>query len=429
MIGDGLFQITIYHGYLIQILAAELLFTLNLRRRAHFYLRLILGTVVYIALSIVIPNWIAQYVSGIFSLTIFLLSLALCTFCFQAKFRDVVFCCVGAQLTQNLSYNIENLIYQPFAQYIGQNGWLCISLMTTVAVYTICYRLFARRLNHSEDIRLDSRYVYGLSLASALFVYTMQYLFQSFEINKMWITRPPLIFCCIAGLCVQYGLLELKSEQEEKALLERVMLKEQKQYEITRNSMDLINMKAHDLKHQITLMRATGKCDNLELSEIESAVAQYEGSSNTGNRALDVILTEKQRLCRIHSVEMTVMVQGQALAFLQPADIASLFGNILDNAIECECGVEPSTRRCIALTVCAKGNLTCIRAENYCPVRPQMYGGLPLTSKADGNYHGFGLRSVRYITEKYGGTLHIGFEGKLFVVSILLPQPSEDAEI
>lgn len=117
------------------------------------------------------------------------------------------------------------------------------------------------------------------------------------------------------------------------------------------------------------------------------------------------------------------MAQGEALFFLQQADIASLFGNILDNAIEYERTVEPVSRRCIALTVAEKNSFVCIRAENYCPVLPPMRDGLPITSKADRNYHGFGLRSVRYITEKYGGTLHIGQEGELFVVSILLPRP------
>ena len=36
---------------------------------------------------------------------------------------------------------------------------------------------------------------------------------QNYGIDALWITRPPLIFCCIAGLCVQFGLLTLKSEQ------------------------------------------------------------------------------------------------------------------------------------------------------------------------------------------------------------------------
>ena len=121
MMGEGLFQITLYHGYLLQILAAELIFTRPLPRRSRFWLRLPVGAAVYAALAVVIPNFIARYVSGFFSLTIFLLSLGLCLFCFRARLREVLFCCVGAQLTQNLAYNVENLIYQPFAAFFSQS--------------------------------------------------------------------------------------------------------------------------------------------------------------------------------------------------------------------------------------------------------------------------------------------------------------------
>ena len=423
MMGDGLFQITLNHGYILQILAAEMLFVWGLKRRQGFVLRFLLGVTVYGGASIVLTNLIARYVVGFYSLTIFLLSLLLWKFCCRERFRDILFCCVGAQLTQNLAHNVENLIYRPFAQYFNTVGWCCLSVSVTVIVYAICYRLFARRLRGCDGFALEDRYVYIISIAAAIFTYAMQAIQQNYGIDALWITRPPLIFCCIAGLCVQFGLLTLKSEQEGRQLLERIIQQEQRQYEITRSSMDLINMKAHDLKHQITLMKATGRCDGAELEEIESAIAQYASSSNTGCKPLDAILTEKQLLCRTCGIEAAVMAQGESLAFLQPADIASLFGNLLDNAIEYERTVEPVSRRCISLNVAEKNGFVCIRVENYCPTRPEMYNGLPVTSKADKTRHGFGLRSVQYITEKYGGTMHIGTEGDLFVVSLLIPVP------
>lgn len=423
MMGEGLFRITIYHGYLLQILAAEILFTLPLFRRSHFWARVLLGVPVYAVLAVIVPNIVAGYISGFFSITIFFLSLFLCQFCFKARLRDTLYCCVGAQLTQNLSYNIENLIYQPFAQYFTGFGWLCLSVGTTVIVYFFCWLIFVRQIKRYGEIHLPGRYVYAMSLASALFVYTMQFLFQQYGIDRLWIVHLPLILCCIAGLCIQYGLLALRSAQEENRLLERVIQMDQRQYEITRSSINLINMKAHDLKHQVAMIRAMGRYDARELTEIETAIGQYETSYNTGNRALDVILTEKQLICRQNQIEMSAIVQGDALYFLQQADIASLFGNILDNAIEYECTVEPVSRRCIALRIVQRGGFACIRAENYCPNPPAMQDGLPVTSKPDRDNHGFGLRSVRYITEKYGGSLHIGQEGMLFAVSILLPMP------
>lgn len=426
MIGNGLFQITINHGYLVQILAAEVLFTSALRKKPLFSVRFAVGTIFYASAAIVLPNLISHYVAGVFSLAIFLLSLLLWIVCLDGSFHDILFCCVGAQLTQNLAHNVENLFYQPISQRFNLLTWFFLSLTVTVVVYTLCYLLFARRITIIDEINIDNHYVYALSIATMLFIYAMQFLFQAYHIDTLWVTRPPLILCCIAGLCVQFDLVTLKNERGKRRLLEKILEKERHQYEITRNSMDVINRKAHDLKHQIALMRATGTCDLDELCEIESAIAEYESGSYTGCKPLDVILSEKRLMCQRYNIQLNVMAQGEALRFLQPAEVASLFGNILDNAIECEQGIEPSGCRCIGLTVFSRGGFTCIRGENYCLAPPQLVNGLPLSSKGDHAYHGFGLRSVQYITHKYGGSMHIGMEGKLFVISLLLPAPKDD---
>ena len=50
--------------------------------------------------------------------------------------------------------------------------------------------------------------------------------------------------------------------------------------------------------------------------------------------------------------------------------------------------------------------------------------GLPLTSKGDTDNHGFGLRSMRKIAEKYQGTLSVKLEDKAFLLYVMLPLPS-----
>lgn len=421
----SLLRITIAHGYIVQILLAEALFTYGLRRRSHAVMRAIFGFVVALPLMVAVPNWISGYVSGLFSLTVFLLSLMLWRWMLEGSFRELLFCCVGAQLTQNLSYNVENLIYRPFADRIPDVGWFALSVGCTCVVYAICFLLFARRPYASGHVEVEGRYVYTFAVMAALFTYVMQYLFQVYGLDRYWVSRPPLILCCLAGLCVQYGFVALKSESDERAMLERMMRQEARQYAIAQESVDLINMKAHDLKHQIARIRATGNMDDAELNDIERIVARYEDTCNSGNRDLDVVLAQKQMVCRSEGIVMTVIAQGEALTFMRPSDIASLFGNILDNAIEHERTVEPPSLRTIAVSVRRNGNMSVIRIENYCARRPRMVGGLPVTSKNDRRYHGFGMRSVRYIVERYGGSLAITTEGDLFVVSILLPYGNE----
>lgn len=421
---NDLFHININHGYIIQILVSEMIYTRTLKRRGHFALRVLTGIPVYGIGAVIITNLIDPYVHSLFSITAFLISFALCVWCFRNRFQEILFCCVAAQLTQNLSYNIENLIYRPFTDIFFGIRWPILSVVVMILVYAVCYLIFARRLEWWKWANMNRKYIYTLSIATMLFVHFMQSLFQQYKIDELWITRPPLILCCIFGLCVQFGLLALTNEQEEKRMLERLIESERRQHELREQSIDIINRKAHDLKHQISRFRAAERFDDDELAEIESAVEQYEISFKTGNRTLDVLLTEKQLQCQKDRIQLSAIVQGEVLSFLKPGEVASLFGNALDNAIECEQSIPEPTKRCVALNVFERKNLICIRIENYCPMERIMVQGLPVTTKGDYNFHGFGMKSIQYITHKYNGTLHISTNDDLFVLTILIP-PSE----
>lgn len=47
--------------------------------------------------------------------------------------------------------------------------------------------------------------------------------------------------------------------------------------------------------------------------------------------------------------------------------------------------------------------------------------GLPQTTKPDKDAQGFGVRSMREICERYGGTVRFGAEDGVFHVNMLIP--------
>ena len=68
-----------------------------------------------------------------------------------------------------------------------------------------------------------------------------------------------------------------------------------------------------------------------------------------------------------------------------------------------------------------KRDMISMNFENYCTETLQIENGLPVTSKQDKNYHGFGMKSIRYVVNKYDGSMHVGMNGNLFVLNILIP--------
>ena len=102
-------------------------------------------------------------------------------------------------------------------------------------------------------------------------------------------------------------------------------------------------------------------------------------------------------------------------------EIAALFGNMLDNAIESVERVTDPEKRLIRLYVSAEKGFLRIRIENCCEEKLRFAGGLPVTTKQDRRYHGFGMKSMQHTVEKYGGSMVASQEGSWFALKILIP--------
>ena len=224
----------------------------------------------------------------------------------------------------------------------------------------------------------------------------------------------------------QSRINELKIAQELTSV--RAMLKSQ--YDSYRNyqdTIDIINLKYHDLKHQLIGLRAETDPARHEayLKAMEDELEQYKPEKQTGNHVLDAIIAGKSVRCRNSRIQFTCVADGQVLDFLHVTDICTIFGNALDNAIENTALVTDPQKRLIHMQVIAKKGFLFIRVENYCENDLIPDGEYLKTTKPAGENHGHGLRSMRYAAQKYGGTLTYGLEGRMFVLQILIPIPKE----
>ena len=328
---------------------------------------------------------------------------------------------MGGQLTQNLSYHVETLLVIALSMALDLTNpvRLLISVVTMSVVYTASYLLFAKRLKDGID-GVAGAYVFLIAIVSAVFVYLMQFFLQVYGLENHWVTRLPLIVCCLFGLAAQFGFFAYKNKERENRELELFLQKERRQYDLAKSSIDLINIKAHDLKHYIRRVQSVTSEDREELAEIEEAVSAYESSINTGNQALDLVLTEKAHLCKANGIDFSIIAQGEELSFMHKLDVYSLVANALDNAIECENQIEETEKRFIAFQLFRRDRLISLSIDNYCPFeRKTAADHLPETTKENKDYHGFGMKSICYVVEKYGGVMKVKAEENLFSLTIL----------
>jgi sensor histidine kinase regulating citrate/malate metabolism len=230
-----------------------------------------------------------------------------------------------------------------------------------------------------------------------------------------------IILACIFALCLQFGLLSRKNVQEELDTVKNMWQQEEKQYAMLKDNIDYINVKCHDLKHQIRTIGQNCSLDETSIREIQSVISIYDASLKTGNEALDVLLMEKNLTAHKKDIRLTCIADGTELGFMSDTDIYSLLGNAVDNAME---AVEKETdpeKRVVGLYIKTVGNFLSVHLYNYCAEPPVMADGLPSTSKQDKRVHGYGMKSMKMIAEKYGGELSVNFADNIFSLDILFP--------
>ena len=233
--------------------------------------------------------------------------------------------------------------------------------------------------------------------------------------------------CCILALVILMYIPKENCLYHERQMLEQIIQVMGEQQQISKESVEIINRKCHDIKHQLkALMEIEDKEQRRKYTEeIRQAVSIYDAVYQTGNAALDFVLREKALRCQEYEIKFSCLTDGEALGFIDTLDIYALFGNILDNAIESVTKEEDEEKRIINLHVLRRRQLLHIHADNYCSEEIVFEDGLPVTDKKDRAYHGFGVRSIRHVAEKYGGEMVAKKEAERFVLDILIPVPGE----
>lgn len=167
---------------------------------------------------------------------------------------------------------------------------------------------------------------------------------------------------------IQNNIENIQKSEQELNMIQQLMYHQQEQYRISQENIELIDKKCHDLRYQMEALRKLKDEQEIDtqLQELERSVMIYDSIIKTGNPVLDTVLTEKSLICEANQINVICMADGEKM---------------------------------------------------------DLKGEIPASTKQDKNYHGFGLKSIQYTAEKYGGGVVCQNLEHYFVLQILLPIP------
>lgn len=135
---------------------------------------------------------------------------------------------------------------------------------------------------------------------------------------------------------------------------------------------------------------------------------------------LNVVLNQKYRLARSRNISVLFYVNDLSDLWLEEQDAVSLLANLLDNAIEACEKQEDERKIWIKLVMEKRQFVLSIRNTVFEPVIIEN-NEIP-TSKEDQGKHGFGLRNVRMILDKYEGMGMMNYEEGCFSYTAVMPE-------
>ncbi|MBB1514563.1 sensor histidine kinase [Tessaracoccus sp. MC1679] len=224
------------------------------------------------------------------------------------------------------------------------------------------------------------------------------------------------------ALYAQHEQLRKQRADLELVAMDGILRTQHDQYLAARRDIEMISRASHDLKHQLTVIRA--ELDparrGRHLDALQESLDQFVAAFDTGNPVLDTMLTSKARLCRSRGINFTCVADGTALGFIEVIDLASILGNALDNAIESVSRLEDPEHRIIRVAVFNQARFVVMKFENYFDGELRYLEGELATRKIGGT-HGLGLKSIRFTAEKYGGQATVADKDNWFTLTVLLP--------
>lgn len=172
--------------------------------------------------------------------------------------------------------------------------------MIYIAIYGAFFIMFARKLAVHGHYRVNRNDLFPMACI-LLFVWVLGVLCHDDVSLHGVVYHISDALCCFYIMWAQRSNHDKAELQRELDGVRYTLLQQQKQYTVSQETIDIINRKCHDLKHQIRTLQTMQESPERDayFAEAERAIMIYDTRIDTGNKALNTVLMEKRPVLSI----------------------------------------------------------------------------------------------------------------------------------
>ncbi|MCM1050217.1 MAG: GHKL domain-containing protein [Clostridiales bacterium] len=265
-------------------------------------------------------------------------------------------------------------------------------------------------------------------------LYLVMFLYTTFNfiILATAVTRKADYFLLCANLCCVvfanlYLFYALKVEDEKNSMeFQIAMMKQQESlqfehYERQREKYGRSIEVLHDVSKHLRSIEELYQAGMMEKAmeytkQIGSILKPLVPEEYSDNPMLNILLADRKQAVESMGIRFVVKVESTGLGFIEPVDVTTLFGNLLENAMQAV--LKCSGERYIKVHIKNYNEMLSIRIENSVEKEVRIKNGKPVSTGGKGT--GIGCLNVQRCVEKYGGSvLYKNGNGKFYSDVIL----------
>ena len=349
--------------------------------------------------------------------------------------RKIIAAVVARELTTFVNtavlFGCSLLLQESVASFIQQQD---IARIATVLLTKILYFFVGKILNgllfERKNLVNWQWIVIGCSLVfSTVAGKTLITLSRDFPGIQMQ-EQKLMLLCvsCIWLMCLIMYFVVQQMSKDNQTKLEYELMKEKEKYskesmEIIKRSNEELREFKHDLKNYLLpLQEAMETMPQSEMAKVWEKINQkiedVQTLTQTGNSYVDSMINTKITLARSEKVDVKCTILSK-MEGIDDLEFCSVFGNLMDNAIEAERKV--TEKKEIIISVEEKMGYLRLEIQNKIEKSVLNENSSLNTTKKDTSSHGIGHKSIKRTMQKVGGALKYYETGDLFCAEAVFP--------
>ncbi len=179
----------------------------------------------------------------------------------------------------------------------------------------------------------------------------------------------------------------------------------------------------HDMKNHMLVLAAYLEEGNYAsakkyTSEILDSLNSIHSYIETDNSLMNYILNQKLEKARRLKITVKAEVENLSFEKVESMDFTAILSNMLDNAIE---ACEKEERKDLRVVIGRRRGYETILVKNRISWSVLMRNSSLESEKEEKDLHGFGIKQIRSLVEKYDGICDFYEEGDFFCACVFIP--------